>query len=457
MRREILMPSVTPSMKDGKISRWHVAEGQSVAVGDLLAEVETSTATLEIEAENEGRVERILVPAGTEGVKVNTPIAVLFGSNGEALAPHKGLAQALGFASLVEPVPLPMSVAAAPVRRDVPRSGSRHGDVHANAHGPTYREALRDALAAEMRADPDVFLIGVDVAQNRGAPEVTQGLADEFGPKRVVSVPALDEAAFGIAIGAAFGGLKPVVELGTWGRSLEALWPALTNAAQTFYLSGGQLPVPIVFRGPNGFSPGMTGEESRCVASALAQIPGLKVVQPATASTAGVLLQAAIRDPGPVAVLEHEQLYPLRDADGGMRAAGLGIARIARSGTDVTIVAVGHALLVALEAARALSRDGIDAEVIDLMSVRPLDRQAVAASVARTGRLVTVEDGWGDLGIGAEIVASVAGQSFTQLNAAPVRIAGATLPMPYAAELQAAALPTADDVVRAVTALMRSA
>ena len=432
MRREILMPPMTPSMTVGKISRWHVSEGQSVAAGDLLAEVATSTATFEIEAENEGHVERILVPAGTEGVEVTTPIAILLGAVGE------GRVQPLAFAAL-EP-------ARPSVRAPVPRAATP---------GQTYREALRDALAAEMRADESVFLIGVDVAQNRGAPKVTQGLADAFGSKRVVSVPALDEALFGMAVGAAFAGLKPVVALDTWGRSIETLAPYLTSAAQTFYLSGGRLPVPIVFRGPNGFSPGMTGDNARCVGAQLARIPGLKVAQPATASAARVLLGAAIRDPGPVAVLEHELLYAASVPISTAGDCALGVARVARPGADVTIAAAGHAVTIALDAAAALARDGIEAEVIDLMCLAPLDRDAIGASVARTGRLVTVEESAGDLGIGAEIVASVAAGSFRALKSAPARVAGARVPMPYASNLQALALPTAEQVVYAVSQMLR--
>lgn len=445
MRREILMPPLSPSMTDGKISRWHVAEGQAVAAGDLIVEVATPTATLEIEAASEGHVERILVPAGTEGVKVNTPIAILLGVTGDAI-PHGAV--------LAQPQTQPAAFAAMepqPKRRDPPRAASRG----AGAQGQSYREALRDALAAEMRADEAVFVIGVDVAQNRGAPKVTQGLLDEFGPARVVSVPTLDEAAIGIAVGAAYAGLKPVVEVASWGGALATLGSFITSAAQTFYLSGGRLPVPIVVRGPNGFSPGMTGEESRCVAAALAHIPGLKVAQPATPSTAKALLRAAIRDPGPVAVLEHEQLYAVREPILNADIA-LGAARIARPGADVTIVAAGHAVVVALEAAVALAREGIEADVLDLMCVRPLDRDAIAASVARTGRLVTVEDGWGTLGIGAEIVASAVTTCFAELKGPPIRIPGLDVPMPYAAELQASALPGADDVVRAVSRLVRN-
>lgn len=434
MRREILMPSVIPSMTDAKVSRWHVAEGQDVAAGDLLVEVATSTATFDIEAEDEGRLERILVPAGTEGVKVNTPIAILFGTTRKTHARSTPRA--------------PMQPLALAGRDPPPAAGTPAG-------AQSYREALRDALAAEMRADASVFLIGVDVAQNRGAPKVTQGLLDEFGPARVVSAPALDEAAIGTAVGAALAGLRPVVELSHWGRALETLAPYLTSASQTFYLSGGRLPVPLVVRGPNGYAPGMTGEDARCVAAALARIPGLKVAQPATPATARALLQAAIRDPGPVALLEDERLFSLPEPIGGSDAGRPGAARVARAGTDVTIAAAGHAVVLALEAALALARDGIEAEVVDLMWVSPLDRDAVAASVARTRRLVTVEDGWGDLGIGAELVASIAMRCFAQLLSAPLRIAGASVPMPYAAELQALALPTAEQVARSVSALVR--
>jgi len=432
MRREILMPSVTPSMTDGRVSRWHVAEGQAVSAGDLLVEVATPTATLEIEASAEGRVERILVPAGTEGVKVNTPIAILLGN-----APAFGQALAL---AAVEPKA---------------RGSARHvGEP--DGKNLTYREALRDALAEEMRADGRVVVIGVDVAQNRGAPKVTQGLVDEFGSERVVSLPALDEALFGLAVGAAYAGLRPVVEITSWGRALDTLGPYLTTAAQSFYLSGGKLAVPLVLRGPNGLSPGQTGEDARCVASALARIPGLKVAQPATASSARALLQAAIRDPGPVAVLEHEQLYTTRDAVSDTAgAARVGAARIARPGRDVTLAAGGHAVSVALEASYSLALEGIDVEVVDLTWLRPLDRATLSASLARTGRLVTLEEGWGDLGIGAEIVAVLTAEAFRSLKCPPLRIAGAPVPMPYAAELQQLALPTAGRVAAEVAALVR--
>ncbi|WP_439543970.1 transketolase C-terminal domain-containing protein [Hyphomicrobium sp.] len=443
------MPPVTPSMVHGKISRWHVAEGQAVAAGDVLVEIATSTATLEIEAEDGGRVERILVPAGTEGVKVNTPIAVVLADA------RRRDALPLAFAAL-DPLPGPRAdtlAAAAPI--PAPRARTR-GAGHGAGADQTYREALRDALAEDMRADDRVLLIGVDVAQNRGALKVAQGLEDEFGPSRVVTVPALDEALFGLAVGAAMAGLKPVVEVASWGRALDVMLPYLAEATEAFYLSGGTLPVSIVFRGPNGFTPGATGQDARCVAATLAQIPGLTVVQPATASAARGLLSAAIRSSGPVAVLEHDLLYASRElyvaAPSEVHAFALGKARIARAGSDVTIAASGHAVLAAIEAAHRLSDEGIDAEVIDLMSVRPLDIDRVAGSVSKTGRLVTIEEGWG---IGAELTAAIVSRCFGALKGPPVQLSGMQVPLPYAQELQGVALPDADALTRAVRAAVR--
>lgn len=435
MRREILMPPVTPSMVDGKIARWHVSEGQAVAAGDVLAEIATATATLEIEAEDAGQVERILVPAGTEGVKVNTPIAIVLAGV------HRRAMQPLGFASLDALAPEPAQPAP-------PVFAATTGEA-------TYREALRDAIAAEMHADPDVFLIGVDVAQNRGALKVAQGLLDTFGPSRVIAVPALDEALFGVAVGAAMAGLKPIVELAHWGRAMELLMPYLAEASEAFYLSGGAVRVPIVFRGPNGYAPGATGQEARCVAGLLAQMPGLTVAQPATAHSAARVLAAAVRHPGPVCVLEHEQLYAARDYlpdEEGRETACARRARVVRRGADVTIAVSGSALPAALDAAEKLEAAGISAEVIDLVYVRPLDMETVAASVTRTGRLVTVEEGWG---IGPLLAATVTERCFTALKAAPRRVSGAEVPMPYAAELQTLALPHADAIVTETTESVR--
>ena len=440
MRQQILMPPMTPTMTDGRIARWHVSEGQHVAAGDVLVEIATSTATLEIEASSEGRVERILVPAGTEGVKVNTPIAILFA--GVTPRMPETPSAALGFASL----------------GPLPHHGGPPPSAPVFARGTTYREALRDALADAMHADDRVFLIGTDVAQNRGAPKVAQGLLDTFGERRVVKVPALEDALFGVALGAALAGLRPVVEIAHWGRALEVLTPYLMTAAETFYLSGGAQSVPLVIRGPNGYVPGMAGQDARCVAADLARLPGLKVAQPATASSAKALLRAAIEGGGPVAVLEHELLYTMEDPSPGIEAPfdpAPGRARILRSGADLTVAALGRAVITALEAAEALSLDGIEAEIVDLMWVRPLDRETVAASVARTGRLVTLEEGTGEGGIGAELVAHVAAHHFPTLKSPPLRMAGAPVPMPYAAELQAAALPRAADVARAAGDLVR--
>ncbi len=321
----------------------------------------------------------------------------------------------------------------------------------------TYREALRDALAEEMRRDPQVFLIGVDVAQNRGAQKVTQGLLDEFGPARVVATPALVESVTGLAIGAALSGLKPVVELTSWSSALEALQSIVTAAAQTHYLSGGTVTVPIVFRGPNGWVPGASGEQSLCCAALLAHVPGLKVVAPATPADAKGLLKAAIRDPGPVLVLEHERLY---DSAGPVSVSAdaitpIGSAHIARPGRNVSIVTFGRALLTALDAAELLEAHDVSAEVLDLRTLRPLDVEAVVASVSKTRRLVTVEEGWPQGGIGAEIAALVGARAFAQLAAPPTRVTGADLPMPYAFGLEQLAVPGAKRIAEAALTVFR--
>jgi pyruvate dehydrogenase E1 component beta subunit len=435
LRREILMPRVVPSMADGRIERWHVAEGQSVAAGDVLAEIATSSATMEIEAKAEGRVERILVPAGTAGVKVNTPIAILL-DEAEG-APSS--AAALGVASFL----MPLSAMR-------PLQGA--DDL------PSYREALRDALAQEMRRDASVFVLGADVAQNRGAQKVTQGLLDEFGAPRVVSAPPLDDAVFGLAIGAALKGLRPVVEISSWAKAAEALEAVFATAAAAHYVAGGAVSVPVVFRGPNGLEPGVPGAEGRCMASSLAQIPGLKVVAPATPEAAFGLLKAAIRDGGPVAVLEHSALYGVRaaiEAGADENSYVIGRARVVREGSDITLVAYGYGAALAVEAADVLDSEGISAEVVDLMTLRPLDGDTVIKSVRKTGRLMTVEEGLPQGGIGAEIITAVTSKAFEALKAAPVRITGEDVPMPYAEALQARAVPTVETILAAARALSR--
>lgn len=438
MRGEVVMPALSPAMTDGKIAKWHVAEGQTVLAGDIIAEIETGTATAEIEAKDEGRVERILVPAGTAGVRVNTPIAVI------RTEPSAAEARA------TLPVAL-MSAPTAPAPR-IPLAADDTSELQTL----TYREALRDALAEEMRRDASVVLFGVDLAQNRGAPKVSQGLLDDFGPRRVVTTPALEDAATGLAVGAALAGLRPVVEFRSWAVALEAVHYILATVPEIASLSGSAMAVPIVFRGRNGWAPGAAGSDGRCYASLFAQVPGLKVVMPATPADAKGLLKAAIRDPSPVVVLEHEMLYgetgPVPASDDFV--VPIGVARRLVPGRDLTIVAYGRAVSAALAAAAKLATAGIEAEVIDLVSVRPLDVATVAASVARTGRLMVVEEGWPECSIGSEVVAAVAERAFDRLAAAPVRLAGRPASIPYAPALAEAAIPGTDSIISAVRALL---
>ncbi|HKZ95598.1 MAG TPA: pyruvate dehydrogenase complex E1 component subunit beta [Hyphomicrobiaceae bacterium] len=455
MRTEILMPALSPAMTDGRIAKWHVREGQTVAAGDVIAEIADASATMEIEAADAGRVERILVPAGTAGVKVNTPIAVIRAERTAARLESV----AVGVTALSGP-----DVPAPPRRNGAAKRPAQPGETpQRSATGDcqilTYREALRDALAEEMRRDADVFLMGVDVAQNRGAPKVSQGLIDEFGPARVITTPPLEEAFTGLAVGAAFAGLKPVVEFQSWAIAFQAMHQILGVAAETYHVLGGEIAVPIVLRGPNGWAPGVPGQMSRCFASLFAHVPGLKVVAPASPADAKGLLKAAIRDPAPVIVLESELLYA---ASGPVPLAAdwlvpIGTAHIARPGRHLSIVAYGRAVGTALMAAHDLARDGIDAEVVDLRSLRPLDLETVLSSVARTRRLLTVEEGWPMCSLGSEVCASVAIGAFRILAAPPVRVAGADVPMPYAASLEAAALPDPERVVGAAKSLLSAA
>jgi pyruvate dehydrogenase E1 component beta subunit len=440
MPSQVVMPALLPAATDGRLEKWYVAEGQEVAAGDVIAEIATGTATMEIEALSEGRVEKLLVPAGAGPIGPDTPIALIrVASGAPSLAPASP-------ASAQRPDP-----ACAP-------SGS-HDEAGAEAMPLlTYREALREALAEEMRRDPLVIVLGPEVVQNRGAAKVCRGLADEFGPERVVATPPLEEGLTGLAIGAALQGLRPVVEFPSWASALQAIDLIQGEAASAAFLSAGTVSIPVVFRGPNGWVPGGAGPASHCFASLFAQVPGLTVLAPATPADAKGLLKAAIRALGPVVILEHERLYA---SAGPVPAsadwvAEIGVARVARAGTALSIVAYGRAVATALEAADALSADGIEAEVVDLRSLRPLDLDTVLASVAKTRRLLTVEDGWPQASIGAEIVASVAARAFATLAAPPVRIAGADVPMPYAAELEALALPDSGVVAAAARSLVAS-
>ncbi len=443
MPTEILMPALSPTMEEGKLAKWLIAEGQAIKPGDIIAEIETDKATMEVEAVDEGKVSKLLVPAGTEGVKVNTPIAVL---DGGAAAPTKAPAAAKEAA--------PQS---APKRTEAPRA-----EPIARAPEPemapgtetvtqTMREALRDAMAEEMRRDPDVFLMGEEVAQYQGAYKISQGLLEEFGAKRVIDTPITEQGFAGVGVGAAMAGLKPIVEFMTWNFAMQAIDQIINSAAKTLYMSGGQLGCPIVFRGPNGAAARVAAQHSQCYSAWYAHVPGLKVVAPSNAADAKGLLKAAIRDPNPVLVLENEILYgSSAQVPKGEWIVPIGKARIARPGSHVTIVSFARGMVYALAAAEKLAGEGIDAEVIDLRTLRPLDMATIIESVKKTNRLVTVEEAWPVCSVGSEICAQVAIQAFDYLDAPPAKVSGADVPMPYAANLDRLALPTVEHVIEAV-------
>jgi pyruvate dehydrogenase E1 component beta subunit len=434
------MPALSPTMTEGKLARWLKKTGDKVKSGEVIAEIETDKATMEVEAVDEGVLTSILVPEGTENVAVNTAIAELDGGTGSAkVAPAPVAAPA--------PAPAPPAPASVPA---APRAATPEKDW-----GPTktitVREALRDAMAAEMRADADVFLIGEEVAQYQGAYKISQGLLEEFGPRRVMDMPITEHGFTGMAVGAAFTGLKPIVEFMTFNFSMQAIDQIINSAAKTLYMSGGQLGCPIVFRGPNGAASRVAAQHSQCYASWYAHCPGLKVVSPWSAADAKGLLRAAIRDPNPVIVLENEILYgqsfECPTADDFILE--IGKAKVEREGSDVTIVAFSIMVGMAMQAAEKLAEQGISAEVINLRSIRPLDTETIAASVRKTNRLVTLEEGWPYAGIGAEVAMQIMETAFDHLDAPPVRVTGLDVPMPYAANLEKLALPRLDQVVEA--------
>ena len=467
MSTEILMPALSPTMEEGKLAKWLVKEGQTIKPGDIIAEIETDKATMEVEAVDEGKVSKLLVAEGTEGVKVNTPIAVL---DGEA-----------GSAGQVEVFPLRCEVSASRIQERYPspspwwggvRGGGNHRTVAvspppqpsptrgegAPAEAPaadtttqTMREALRDAMAEEMRRDPNVFLMGEEVAQYQGAYKISQGLLEEFGDKRVIDTPITEQGFAGVGVGAAMAGLRPIVEFMTWNFAMQAIDQIVNSAAKTLYMSGGQLGCPIVFRGPNGAAARVAAQHSQCYSAWYAHVPGLKVVAPSNPADAKGLLKAAIRDPNPVLVLENEMLYgasgPVPKGDW---VVPIGKARIARVGIHVTIVSFARGMMYALDAAEQLAGDGIEAEVIDLRSLRPLDLETIIESVKKTNRLVTVEEAWPVCSVGSEICAQVAMQAFDYLDAPPAKVSGADVPMPYAANLERLALPSVEQVIEAV-------
>ncbi|ETX28255.1 pyruvate dehydrogenase complex E1 component subunit beta [Roseivivax isoporae] len=443
MPTEILMPALSPTMEEGRLARWYVKEGDRVDAGDVIAEIETDKATLEFEAVAPGRLGPILVPEGAEAVKVNTPIAVLLS------AAEDGTEIALPETPPAAPPPAPRP-AARGARSGTLREPGWDADLPRGTL--TVREALRDALAEEMRRDDDVVLIGEEVAEYQGAYKITQGLFDEFGARRVMDAPITEHAFTGIAVGAAFAGLRPVVEYMSFAFAMQAMDQIVNSAAKTHYMSGGAVTCPLVLRGPQGMGGRVGAQHAQCFASWFAQVPGLKVVAPFAASDAKGLLKAAIRDPNPVVFLESEALYgrafEVPDL-GEDHVVPLGRARVWREGTDVTIVSFGAGMAHALAAADTLAEEGLSAEVIDLRSLRPLDTGTVIESVKRTSRCVTVEDGWPVGAVGDHIAAEVMRGAFDWLDAPVLSVTGRDLPMPYAETLEQAALVTSGDVVAA--------
>lgn len=448
---EILMPALSPTMEEGKLAKWLVKEGDEVTSGDVIAEIETDKATMEVEAIDEGRIGRILVDEGTDGVLVNTPIAVVLGDGEDVssiVASSNTTAPAAG-------TPTPVNAASS----DTPVSGAPSSEPAADPEIPagtamtstTVREALRDAMAEEMRADDTVFVMGEEVAEYQGAYKVTQGLLDEFGDRRVVDTPITEHGFAGLGVGAAFAGLKPIVEFMTFNFAMQAVDQIINSAAKTRYMSGGQMGCSIVFRGPNGAASRVAAQHSQDYSSWYAHIPGLKVLAPYSAADAKGLLKAAIRDPNPIIFLENEVLYgqasdvPQLDDF----VLPIGKARILRDGSDVTLVSFSNGLSYTLAAADMLAEEGISAEVIDLRTIRPMDHDTIIASVQKTGRLVTIEEGWSICGVGAEISAVVMERAFDYLDAPVTRVSGKDVPMPYAANLEKLALPSAAEVVAA--------
>lgn len=455
---EILMPALSPTMEEGKLSKWLVKEGDKVTSGDILAEIETDKATMEVEAVDEGTIGKLVVAEGTEGVKVNSVIAVLLGDGESAADASASAAPVEASAPAEAPATVPATAAApqAPVLEvandpDIP-AGTKMVST-------TVREALRDAMAEEMRRDPNVFVMGEEVAEYQGAYKVTQGLLDEFGDKRVVDTPITEHGFAGIGVGAAFAGLRPIVEFMTFNFAMQAIDQIVNSAAKTLYMSGGQMGAPMVFRGPSGAAARVAAQHSQCYAAWYSHIPGLKVVMPYSAADAKGLLKAAIRDPNPVVFLENEILYGQHFDVPEMEdfVLPIGKARIHKVGSDATIVSFGIGMTYAIKAAEQLAAEGIDVEIIDLRTIRPMDLPTVIESVKKTGRLVTVEEGFPQSSVGTEIATRVMQQAFDYLDAPIMTIAGKDVPMPYAANLEKLALPNVAEVVEAVKAVTYTA
>ncbi|MDB5471388.1 MAG: pyruvate dehydrogenase subunit beta [Caulobacter sp.] len=457
---DILMPALSPTMEEGTLAKWHVKKGDTVKAGDVIAEIETDKATMEVEAVDEGVIADILVEAGAENVKVNTPIARLEGEEGAAPAPGPVEApkqEAAGDPEKAPPEtakPQPEGEGAAPV---TPKAPLQDPEIPAGTKMVkiTVRDALRDAMAEEMRRDDKVFLMGEEVAQYQGAYKVSRELLQEFGDRRVIDTPITEHGFAGLGVGAAMAGLKPIVEFMTWNFAMQAIDQIINSAAKTLYMSGGQIKSSIVFRGPNGAAARVGAQHSQDYSAWYGQVPGLKVVAPYDAADAKGLLKAAIRDPNPVVFLEHEMMYGVEfdipDVEDWI--VPIGKAKVRREGSDVTITAHSRMVGLALKAAEELAAEGIEAEVIDLRTIRPLDHETIVESVRKTNRIVCVEEGWGPMGVGAEIVARVIEHAFDYLDAPPLRVHQEDVPLPYAANLEVLSLPSVEKIVKAAKAV----
>ncbi|MEZ5786138.1 MAG: pyruvate dehydrogenase complex E1 component subunit beta [Xanthobacteraceae bacterium] len=482
MPTPVLMPALSPTMEKGNLAKWVKNEGDKVRSGDVIAEIETDKATMEVEAIDDGTIGKILVPAGTADVAVNTPIAMILGEGEDASALEAGApapapaetAKPAAGASPAQqskaeqsappsappgegkPIKVPAeptsAVASPPQPEAKPEPVAPEGTEFVTM---TVREALRDAMVEEMKRDPEIFVMGEEVAEYQGAYKVTQGMLQEFGPDRVVDTPITEHGFAGLGVGAALAGLKPIVEFMTFNFAMQAIDQIINSAAKTLYMSGGQMGCSIVFRGPNGAAARVAAQHSQDYSAWYSHIPGLKVIAPYTAADAKGLLKAAIRDPNPIIFLENEILYghsfevPKLDD----YLLPIGKARIARAGGDVTLVAWSISMTYALKAAEELAKAGIEAEVIDLRTLRPMDTEAIVDSVRKTGRCVVVEEGWPQSGVGAEIAARIMEHAFDYLDAPVARVSGKDVPMPYAANLEKLALPSVDEVVAAARAV----
>ncbi len=458
---QVLMPALSPTMEKGNLAKWLKKEGETIKSGDVIAEIETDKATMEVEATDEGTLGKILIPEGTADVAVNTPIATIL-ADGESAADLGKAAEPAPQAKTAESAPPAEAKAEAPqpkAEAKAPPAAVTEPDPEVPAGTEmitqTIRDALRDAMAEEMRRDGDVFLMGEEVAEYQGAYKVSQGLLQEFGARRVIDTPITEHGFAGIGVGAAMSGLKPIVEFMTFNFAMQAIDQIINSAAKTLYMSGGQMGCSIVFRGPNGAASRVGAQHSQDYSAWYSQIPGLKVVAPFSAADYKGLLKAAIRDPNPVIFLENEMLYghsgevPKLDD----YVIPIGKARIVRSGKDVTLISWSNGMTYALKAADELAKEGIEAEVIDLRTLRPMDTETIIASVKKTGRAVTVEEGWQQSGVGAEIAARIMELAFDYLDAPVARVSGKDVPMPYAANLEKLALPNVAEVVAAAKAV----